>query len=266
MAIMQKPPMLTGDAGTDLRQMRDYLFRLAGSLQNIETATAEIVSVRMGTAAATGGGAASTADEQAAVERMRQNAASLRALILKTARDIESEMDSREEEYYGYFRAKSDYGDLDERYELMIDTNAQRIVESYGYDSQISSIDNAVQRYTTQINGEIRRGFIEDPDRPGSLIFGIAISSTLQFTGSVQTKDGYEYHELEPRQTFGFYTSTGWQFWIDGQKAGWFDSTGEGVLHVRKVVAEDYFQVGGKWQMKIADGGAELEFVYVGDA
>jgi len=102
---------------------------------------------------------------------------------------------------------------------------------------------------------------MEDPDQPGELVFGIAISAQLRFTGEVRAKDGYEYHELEGRQTFGLYTATGWQFWIDGHKAGWFDSE-DGMLHVANVFIEDTLSFGGSWRVRRV--GAELEIMYMG--
>ena len=263
MPFTERPPILSGSTQQQLHALRDYLMRMAASLESAGNAPAYSLSpVTNGAQPARAG----AAGERDAIERMRQNARELKALILKTAHRIESEMDSREELYRGWFLAQSAFGEFEENLELRIATDARGVVESYGYEAAIRSAQDSiglVQSYLTQINGEIRRGFLEDPDRPGELAFGIAISSSLRFTGSIQSREGYEYHELEPRQTFGLYTSTGWQFWIDGHKAGWFDSL-DGMLHVANVFVEDTLQLGASWRMRPSADGTELEIMFVG--
>jgi hypothetical protein len=143
---------LQGSAERQLAALRDYLFRLAGSLESIQSAPA----VSVGTAAKSGAGDAA--------EKIRQNARELKALILKTADTITAEMDSREEEYRGYYLAQSEFGDFEENLDLRIATSARNIIESYDYESAIRAaqdIAENVQEYYTQISGEIRR-FLRD--------------------------------------------------------------------------------------------------------
>ena len=238
---------MQGSAEQQLAALRDYLFRLAGSLESVQSAQA----VSVGTAAKSGAGDAA--------EKIKQNARELKALIIKTADTITAEMDSREEEYKGYFLAQSEFGDFEENLDLRIATSARNVVESYDYASAIRGVQDAC----TQISGEIRRGFLNDPDHPGEMVFGIAISSDLRFTGAQPVeRDGYEYYELEGRQTFGLYTATGWQFWIGGHKAGWFDSH-DGMLHVANVYVEDNLRFGETWRAR-KTGADEFEIVYVG--
>ena len=58
---------------------------------------------------------------------------------------------------------------------------------------------------------------------------------------------------LAPGQTLGLYTATGWQFWINGSKRGWFDSE-DGMLHVANIVVEDKLQIGDGWLMTTTGG------------
>lgn len=259
---VERPPILQGSAEQQLAALRDYLFRLAGSLENVQSAPA----VSASTAVKSGAGGAGSGTSAATEEKIRQNARELKALILKTAHEITAEMDSREEEYKGYFLAQSEFGDFEENLDLRIATSARNIIESYDYESAIRAaqdIAENVQEYYTQISGEIRRGFLDDPDHPGETVFGIAISSNLRFTSAQPVeRDGYEYYELEARQTFGLYTATGWQFWINGHKAGWFDSL-DGMLHVANIYVEDNLRFGDTWRMRQTDRN-ELEIMYVG--
>ena len=88
---------------------------------------------------------------------------------------------------------------------------------------------------------------------------GIAISQNLQFTGEVSRgDDGFSYYELASGQTFGLYTSTGWQFWIDGYKRGWYNAV-DGMLHIANVAVESALQLGGGWRL-IDDGGLGIKY------
>lgn len=177
-------------------------------------------------------------------------------------------IDSKDETYRGLFLAQSDFGTWERSLDSRIQTNAQGVVESYGFQESISSTRREVEEYFTQMDGQIRRGFIENPDYPDNssdeFILGIAISSKLQFTTELPKSDGtYEYYHLESGQTFGFYTAEGWQFWVDGNKRGYYNSLDQ-KLHVRDIVADDSLQIGTDWQIKAFPDSQELEFVYVG--
>lgn len=240
--MMLKPPMPTGNAQTDILNIRDYLFRLSAILEAAVTAPAAV----SGTV---------TLTDTKAMEAVRQNAQELRSLIIKSADEITTYVDGKEGRYNSLYAAKSEFGEFRE-------SVSEAMSEEY---EMIQSLNSDLLNYQAAVNGQIIRGFINDPDNNGERVFGIAIARDLSVNAQSTASDGTNtYYELVSR-TFGLYTSTGWQFWVNGRKAGWFDSTGDGILHVRKVVAEDFFQIGGKWQMKVKDGGAELEFVYIGE-
>jgi hypothetical protein len=110
----------------------------------------------------------------------------------------------------------------------------------------------------TAIRGEIRRGLITDPES-GETAMGIAISEELSFTGVEHTEAGLTYYELTPGQTLGLYTATGWQFWINGSKRGWFDSR-DGMLHVANLAVETSLMLGGGWLIT-ASGGFGIRYM-----
>lgn len=269
MAFTEKPPILQGSTQEQLRALRDYLFRMARSLEPVITAPAvgtgtTVMRTRADGTVVTETGSAAKADTDA----IRKSAAELRALIIKHANDLQAEMDSKEEQYNGRFLAQSEFGDWERTLDSRIQTSAQGVVESYGFQESIRSTQNQMQDYFTQINGQIRRGYIENPDYPdGSsdeFIFGIAISSNLRFEAENQKSDGtYDYYHLVSGQTFGLYTSSGWQFWVDGNKRGYYNSSDQ-KLHVKDIVADDSLQIGTDWQIKAFPDSQELEFVYVG--
>lgn len=180
-------------------------------------------------------------------------------------------VDSKVEEYNELYVAQSEFGTFQENVTSMITTTARGVVESYDYGSSIESVQSSIdllQSYYTSIQGEIRRGIVEDPDT-GEYVTGIAIAQALKFSGECgptdpqNPGDGYTYYYMNSGQTFGLYTSVGWQFWIDGYKKGWYNST-DGMLHVANVLIEQVLQIGSSWQIKSSGDGSELEFLYVG--
>ena len=255
------PPVLRGSERVQLAQLREYLVRLVRGLDQVESA-----AVRQSTAAAWSGQEAASRERET-VGQIRDQAVALKSLIIKTADHVTAEYDRRIEEMRSLFVTESAFGQYKEIIRAQIETTARGIVESYDYREEIAAVQDALvllQHYTTAIQGEIRRGIIEDPERPGTLVTGIAISQNLQFTGVTQTgEDGYTYYELASGQTFGLYTSTGWQFWIDGAKKGWFSSL-DGMLHVANIVVEQSLQLGSTWQLKASITGTRMDFVYVG--
>lgn len=128
-----------------------------------------------------------------------------------------------------------------------------KITATFG-DAQdlIDELTADLDTYKNYMSGRIITGYITDAD--GNTSIGIAISQTLSLTGESQTIDGTEYYELEPTQTVGIYTSTGWEFWINGAKAGYFTSA-DSYLHVQQIDIADktYFSGGG---FEVASGTA----------
>ena len=255
MAWNEKPPILTGRGMQDLANLRDYLFRMAGALTTVEEAVTVTYDSNGKQIIAPKGAADDT------VAMVKKNAQELRSLIIKTADNVEAEMDAREEEYNGRYLAISQFGTFEENLDARIQTNARGVVEGYHYDATISSMQDVLdlyQGYFTQINGEIRRGLVADPDNPGQYVIGIVISQQVEFTAAVEHDDpnypgdGLEYWYVEPNQTFGLYTSTGWQFWINGVKRAWLSSL-DSMLHVSNIVVEQSLQ-GGNWRMTFANG------------
>lgn len=295
MAFSEKPPILTGEAKKDIAAIRDYLFRFASTLDEpaiSDTSGVQITTKSDGTKVLKPGSA-----DPDAIAAIRKNAQELKSLIIKSANNLQSGLnteiinrqagdaaesaarisddntlraycDAKVEQYDGRYVAASEFGTFQEDILTTIETSAMGVVESYGYSSSINSLQTAIdllQSYYTALDGEIRRGIVLDPTT-GEYVTGIAISQNLTFSGECGPSDvnnpgdGYVYYYLSTGQTFGLYTSTGWQFWIDGYKKGWFDST-DGMLHVANIVVEDSLQIGGHWQLR--SDSNELEIVYV---
>ena len=263
--IYDLPPILNGTNEQNIADIRSYLIRLAQSLSETQQAVGDSSGVTMVKVGADGKKVITTAGEaKGAVDSANANAGELEELIVKSADEIIAYTNVQINNLQAYYLAKSDFGEFTENINTQIQTTARDTIESYGYTSAITSLQenmDLLQQYTTSINGEIRRGIVQDPDT-GNNVLGIAISQSLQFTGQVQQgSDGYTYYELSPGQTFGLYTSTGWQFWIDGFKRGWYNSE-DGMLHVSNVAADNTLQVGDAWQWINSNG---LGLRYIGE-
>lgn len=252
------PPILSGSSAQQLKTLRDYLVRMARQLNEAAaapTATAAEGGART-QARALGAATGSAADTAAA----RKNAQALRALIIKTADGLSGDIESSERAIKAYADervqtmsesclARSEFGTFTENIEAQIANTARGVVESYGYSESIASAAaelSVMQAYMTDIDGEIRRGLVRDMETD-ELVTGIAIAQNLQFTGEISRgEDGLNYYTLSSGQTFGLYTSTGWQFWIDGCKRGWYDSV-DGMLHIANVAVERAMELGAGW-------------------
>lgn len=199
------PPILSGSYAQQLRALRDYLVRLAGELEN--TNIVETPSSVSPTAPAS------------------TNTDNLRALVIKTADTVRHEISRLESEMQEGYLAVSDFGTFAEEIERSAEESARETVESFELVSRLDSLETE----TRHLSGRIRRGIITDPET-NQRVTGIAISESLSLTGSTETVDGELCWELSPGQSFGLYTASGWQFWINGSRRGWFDST-DGMLH-----------------------------------
>lgn len=296
MAYIEKPPILRGNIQEQLNATRDYLFRLASSLDNVIQANTSTSQEAM-TAATQADGTVvykQASEAKSSTVEVQKTAQELKSLIIKNASSLEQKItdgdntsrsyadsgddavtmycNSRFQSYSDTYVAKSEFGTFEESVDSKIETAAKGVVESYGYSSSIESMQDSIdlmQHYYTNIDGEIRRGIIEDPDT-GEFVTGIAISQNLKFSGECGPSDGnnpgdgYTYYYLNSGQTFGLYTSTGWQFWIDGYKKGWFNAE-DGMLHVANILVENILQVGDSWQVRSSADSTEFEIIYVGE-
>lgn len=286
--IYETPPFLNGTSEQNIVAIRSYLVRLVRELEQVEnySSTESTGSLQVdgnGRKVIVPGSGSGGGVNQKTIEDIIRNAANLRQLIVKTADDLgmnittgdsyvmnytNTQIDGLNAEIQQTYVAQSDFGTFVEDVDRRIENTAKETVESYGYSSLIQSAQNTadaanllIQNYSNVINGQIRRGIILDQDT-GQYVTGIAISQSLQFTGEVtQGTDGYEYYYLETGQTFGFYTSTGWQFWIDGFKKGWYNSL-DGMLHIANVYIENTLQFGTTAQF-VVDGTGKFGLKHI---
>ncbi|MBR2583265.1 MAG: phage holin family protein [Oscillospiraceae bacterium] len=93
----------------------------------------------------------------------------------------------------------------------------------------------------------------------GAAVYHGAVGGEIGGKYYTQTVGGVTYYELTPGQTLGLYTSSGWQFWINGVRRGWFSSQ-DSMLHVSNIVAEEKLRAGPDWEIS-ASGGFGLRYI-----
>ena len=235
------PPQARGGAEEQLAALRDYLVRLAQELERAERSESAETAV-----------SARSAREQNE-KALREQASSLKALIVKSADEIAERTDARFDSLASSYVAISDYGSYYGRIDTQVRQTARETVESYRFSEAVE----ALERHMSELNGQIRRGLIEDP-LTHEIHLGIAVSESLSFTGQTQNVGGATYYELTPGQTLGLYTASGWQVWINGVRRGWFSSQ-DSMLHVSNIVVEDKLRVGADWEIS-SSGGFGLRY------
>lgn len=266
--MRELPPVLSGDALQQIAALRDYLVRTArgSESETVETVAAHAGGIWKQAGRATGAAALPGGENQSPDALQRE--ARLRALIVKSAEESRKRDHVLQEsigdlgcEMRQSYLARSEFGEYQQEILLLIDATARQIVESYDFTARLSAADERLGELAgalTRLRGEIRRGLIQDPET-GELCFGIAIAQELRFTGQTVTENGLVYEELAPGQTLGLYTASGWQFWINGSKRGWFDAS-DGQLHIRSLTAEQELRLGGDW-LCTSSGGFGIRYV-----
>ena len=242
--MFELPPIPRGSEREQLAALRDYLVRLARSL---ETETARSAEESLAPAL--------SRVPAAAAEAARSENEGLRALIVKTADTIRHSVERLSALLREDYLALSEFGTYREQLEARLEATARGVVESYDFVSDLQNLDfrqTSTESLLSTLHGEIRRGLIADPET-GETAMGIAVAETLRFTGAERTENGLSYYELSPGQTLGLYTATGWQFWINGSKRGWFDAV-DGRLHVGHLAVEQSLSLGPDWLLTVSGG------------
>lgn len=253
--MIEKPPIRRGTVDQQVAALHDYLYRLAASLEpaieqanSIATASSQSVSTKT---AAT----------------IRDTAYDLQSLIIKSADTVHQYVDQRIDHLSEDYVAYSEYGTFVRNINTTIEETARSLIASYNFVELIQGLqqeDQTLQQYLTELTGQIQRGIVWDR-MAGHYVTGIAISQELRFGADPSrpaadqdkrecpptdpnnpdygSANAHTYYYMESGQTFGLYTSTGWQFWMDNTLGGWFDNA-SGFLHVRHLVIEESLRVG----------------------
>jgi hypothetical protein len=242
---IETPPGLKGTPEQQITQLYSFLFRLSENLNvALNNLTPEgYAAVSSAVAPSVSNSGQNPANDPKLAESYNE----LRALINNTATIVRSEMDVMKQELSSQYTAISnDWGTYKENISSQIETTAQGVVESYGYDSHLSALDEAAagfSEYKISTEGYIRRGFI-DYDENNVPIIGIAIGQGL--TSTKVTIDGVEYEKFDEAQNCAFYTAEKVSFRVNGIEAAYVSNK---KLYIRDVEITGAVVFNGKWML-----------------
>ena len=240
------PPVGQGTAEAQVGQIHRYLFRLSEQLnQALEQTDERIVNAE--TTATTAANSIKTAESEDLPSQYNR----LRSLIIKTADIVRHEMDVMIGSLSSKYIAISDWGQYEENIQNDIEATAKEIVESYSYDSRLTSLEEDAaefEEYRITTTGFIKRGII-GYDEDNVPIFGIAIGQDLRSTEV--TIDGEVYDEIDMTRNLATYTADRVTFWQNGVQAGYFSNS---ELVVTRINVADRITLGGKWEISRTTG------------
>lgn len=222
---IETPPQLKGDEAQKIAAVYSYLFRLS---ENLNVALNNLNADNFASAKeynlvnSGGSGNSLSSDEQT---NLAHNYRELRSLIVNTAEIIRSEMDKLKLQLDSRYEAISgEWGTYQENITNTIEMTAQGILQSYGYDAKIDSLQEAAagfSQYIITTEGYIRQGFI-DYDENNIPIIGIAIGQGL--TTQKVTINGEEYEQIDSTQSCAFYTADKVSFRINGEEVAYISN------------------------------------------
>lgn len=217
---IETPPILSGEAESQLRQVYAYLYRLSEhlnlALHELDGSSAVVQS---------GGPNRSGTVDSSAGEGYGKTYNELRALIINTAETIREEMDKMTTTLNGSYTAiSSQWGTFQENIKTTITATAREVVNDYSYDASIETLQQQAagfEAYRLHTEGNIRQGFI-DYDENGVPILGIAIGQGL--TSVCKTINGVDYQQFSDTISCAFYTAEKVSFRIDGQEVAYLSN------------------------------------------
>lgn len=243
--MIEAPPGLKGTTEHQIAQMYSFLFRLSENL-NVALNTLTPENYASATQLAIAGGASSGQNSDAD-PNLGASYNELRALINNTADIVTSEMDRISTELNGKYTAVSaEWGAFHENISSTITATAKGVVESYGYDATLSTLNEKAagfSAYRVSTEGYIRQGFINYDD-DGVPIIGIAIGQGLKST--TVTIGDKVIEQIDKNQNCAFYTANKVSFWVNGTEAAYLSS---GKLFIRDVEIIGSVIFSGKWML-----------------
>lgn len=164
MSELLMPPYPNGSVQQQLTQQYSYLFQMA---QQLNMALSALEGGTVSTAGNSGqqrksGGAASAAGK-AALENAEQFQ-NLRAMIVKTAKQVSRNMEQLETRLSEEYVASSQFGTYVQRLSAYLEANPEALTQYYSFCSDlaanVAAVDAAFSTYKLDTEGYIRTGIV----------------------------------------------------------------------------------------------------------
>ena len=239
MSTLPMPPSPRGTTGEQLARQYAYLFQMA---QQLNLAAQQVE-----------GGTQSDVSAPAVSNEEKQQYQTLKSLIVKTARQVEREMETLSAKLTGEYVAQSDFGTYVERLNSYLEADPAAITQYYSFASALQSNIDAVSAdfadYRADTQGYIRTGIV---DYNGAVpVYGVAVGQGL----TTREVDGETVVELNNfRATF---TATKLSFWQDTTEIAYVSNN---KMYINNITVLQAMTLG-KWELTTRSG---LAFKWIG--
>lgn len=245
------PPYPNGSVQQQLTQQYSYLFQMAQQL-NMALAALEggTVSASGGNGAQRRGGAAASGAASPSDNEQFQN---LRAMIIKTAKQVTRRMEQLEVRLGEEYVAASQFGTYVQRLSAYLEANPEALTQYYSFCSDlaanVAAVDAAFSSYRLDTEGYIRTGIVYY-DGPAP-VYGVAVGQNLTTTET----DGKKV--VDQNNFRAVFTATRLSFWQDATEVAYVSNN---RLYITNITVLDSIGVG-SWRM---DSGSGLTFKWIG--
>ena len=247
------PPYPNGSVQQQLTQQYSYLFQMAQQLNMALDALAG------GTASTANGGSTQrksgglpSAAEKAAAEN-REQFQNLRAMIVKTAKQVTRSMEQLEVRLGEEYVAASQFGTYVQRLSAYLEANPEALTQYYSFCSDlaanVAAVDAAFSTYKLDTEGYIRTGIVYY-DGPAP-VYGVAVGQNLTTTEI----DGRQV--VEQNNFRAVFTAQKLSFWQDSTEIAYVSNN---RLYITNITVLDSIRIG-TWRM---DSGSGLAFKWIG--
>lgn len=243
MSAFLMPPRPAGTVQEQVLRQYSYLFQMAQQLNlvldQMDTGTSQAVRQQQS------GGGSAVAE--------KQQYQTLKSLIIKTAEQVEKEMQTLTTQLEGEYVAISDFGSYVERLNNYIEANPEAITQYYSFSSALQTNIDAVSAdfssYKTDTEGYIRTGIVYyDGAVP---VYGVAVGQNLTTT----EVDG---EQMVDQNNFrATFTATKLSFWQDSTEIAYVSNN---QLYITNITVLNEMAIG-KWKVSTDNG---LAFKWIG--
>ena len=253
MSELLMPPYPNGSVQQQLTQQYSYLFQMA---QQLNMALSALEGGAVSTAGNSGqqrkSGGAAAAVGKAALENAEQFQ-NLRAMIVKTAKQVSRNMEQLETRLSEEYVASSQFGTYVQRLSAYLEANPEALTQYYSFCSDlaanVAAVDAAFSNYKLDTEGYIRTGIVYY-DGPAP-VYGVAVGQNLTTTEI----DGQQV--VEQNNFRAVFTAQRLSFWQDSTEIAYVSNN---RLYITNITVLDSISIG-HWRM---DSGNGLAFKWIG--
>ena len=246
------PPYPNGSVQQQLTQQYSYLFQMAQQL-NMALAALEGGGASAGGGQRKRAGAAASASAADAAQENNEQFQNLRAMIIKTAKQVTRRMEQLEVRLGEEYVAASQFGTYVQRLSAYLEANPEALTQYYSFCSDlaanVAAVDAAFSSYRLDTEGYIRTGIVYY-DGPAP-VYGVAVGQNLTTTEI----DGRQV--VEQNNFRAVFTAQKLSFWQDSTEIAYVSNN---RLYITNITVLDSISIG-SWRM---DSGSGLTFKWIG--